>query len=333
MRIQSMNGVDLNRFPFEYDLTWMSFFQNAAGRTYTRYGGRDDEGPESQLNQRSLVRVMRQVLDLHQTGDVKPPSQYEPVDVAVYRTEDIPTMKQMLAKRKVKCIHCHDVKSTQLKNLRRDGKFDRKMIFTYPSPANLGIQLNPTAQNEVESVDGRSAAQISGIEKGDVIKKMDGQRVLTFADATRILELTPESGNLSVQIERDGKMLEKTIKLPRDWRISGDPSWRESTHVAGPNSGFWAVELNDQQRKRLRIANDQLALKATAIWGGWTRRAGVKHGDIVISIDGISRKMGIKQLQTYLQMNKNWGDAVPLVVVRGGQRKKLTMKLPDRPTD
>ena len=73
-----MNGMNLNQFQFEYDLTWMAFFQNARGRTYTRYGGREDHGPESHLTKASLVRVMKQVLELHKTDSVQPANRYEP---------------------------------------------------------------------------------------------------------------------------------------------------------------------------------------------------------------------------------------------------------------
>jgi len=328
-----MNGVDLNRFPFEYDLTWMSFFQDSKGRTYARYGGREDSGPESQLNQESLVRVMQQTLDLHKTGSVKPPSRYEPDPESAMTPEQIPTMKQMMAKRKVKCIHCHDIKSTQLKNLRRAGQFKRDMIFTYPSPRNLGIQLDSIAQNQIKSVAQGSPASSAGLQAGDTLKQMDGQRVLTFSDATRVLELTPENGKLTVQIQRGGKLIDTKISLPSKWRISEDPSWRESTHVAGPNSGFWAVKLNDQQRKRLRIGPDKLALRATSIWGDWTRKAGIKNGDVIVSIDGLTSEMGIKQLQTYLQMNKDWGDTVPILIIRNGKRVELSLKLPNAPKD
>ena len=326
-----MNGVDLNRFPFEYDLTWMSFFQDSEGRTYTRYGGRDDTGPESHLNQKSLVRVMKQALELHKTGSVQPNNRYEPASEDSRTPEQIPTMKQMIAKRKVKCIHCHDVKSTQLKNLRSAGKFEREMVFTYPSPYNLGIELDPLAQNQVQSVAKNSAAAAAGMEAGDTLKQLDGHRVLTFADATRVLELTPETGELTVQVQRDGQTIDSKIVLPQKWRSSADPSWRESTHVAGPNSGFWAVKLNEQQRKNLKLGPNQLALRATSIWGDWTRKAGIKHGDIVVSIDGLNSDMGIKQLQTYLQMNKDWGETVPILVIRKGKRIELSMKLPSAP--
>jgi predicted metalloprotease with PDZ domain len=328
-----MNGIDLNRFPFEYDLTWMSFFQDSKGRTYARYGGREDSGPETQLNQKSLIRVMNQTLELHKTGDVKPSNRYEPAPESSLIPEQISTMKQMLAKRKVKCIHCHDVKSTQLKNLRSEGQFKREMIFTYPSPKNLGIQLNPIVQNEIKSVVKRSPAAAAGIRAGDSLKQIDGQRILTFADATRVLELAPETGELAIQVQRQGKTIDTKIELPDQWRNSEDPSWRESTHVAGPNSGFWGVKLDPQQRKRLKIAPDKLALRATAVWGDWAKKAGVRNGDVVVAIDGLSSEMGIKQLQTYLQMNKNWGDTVPVQIIRNGKRAELLLKLPSQPKD
>ena len=65
MRVQSMNGVDLNLFRFEYDLTWMAFFMDGADNFYVRYGGREDPDAESHLTQKSLARTMRQALDLH----------------------------------------------------------------------------------------------------------------------------------------------------------------------------------------------------------------------------------------------------------------------------
>jgi hypothetical protein len=43
----------------------MAFFQNADGRTYVRYGGREDHDAESHLNKQSLLRVMSQALILH----------------------------------------------------------------------------------------------------------------------------------------------------------------------------------------------------------------------------------------------------------------------------
>ena len=65
-----MNGINLDLFQFEYDLTWMSFFMDAENRIYTRYGGRDDSSPESHLNRESLLATMKSVVMLHKLADV-----------------------------------------------------------------------------------------------------------------------------------------------------------------------------------------------------------------------------------------------------------------------
>src|SRR5262245_9123051 len=105
-----MNGANINLFQFDYDLTWMSFFMDANDRFYTRYGGREDSGPETQLTKKSLLRVMRQMLDLHKAKQVQT-SKHEPAPRETVTPEDLPSMKVMMAGRKNACIHCHDVKA------------------------------------------------------------------------------------------------------------------------------------------------------------------------------------------------------------------------------
>ena len=54
----------------------MAFLQYEQGRTYTRYGGREDHDAESHLNKNSLLRVTRQVLTLHEDKKVHPDNRY-----------------------------------------------------------------------------------------------------------------------------------------------------------------------------------------------------------------------------------------------------------------
>ena len=327
-----MNGVNIGQFQFEYDLTWMSFFLSGEGKTYTRYGGREDTEAESHLNKASLVSVMNQVLELHKTGGVKEFSQFEPSGETVAIPDDLASMKKIQAKRDNKCIHCHEVKAAKLTELRDEGKLTKDMVFTYPSPRNLGLELDSKVQSKIFEVARRSPAQKAGLKQGDVLQQLNGQRILTFADATRVLELAEDTGNLAVVLERKGKRVETEIKLAKGWRSAlSDPSWRESTHVVGPNSGFWAVELSKTERSRARITNQKLGLRVNVIWGAWAKQAKLKRGDVVLAIDGQTNAMGIKQLQTYLQMKKEWGDTVEIVVLRKGKRVSLKMKLPDGP--
>ncbi|MFT5300449.1 MAG: hypothetical protein ACI814_001226 [Mariniblastus sp.] len=332
-----MNGIDIGRFPFEFDLTWMSFFQTHQGRTLLRYGGRDDSSPESQLNQPSLVSAMKDALRLYEAKQLRPVNQYEPANATAFTPDDIPSIPKMLSKRQVKCIHCHDVKHAQLAELRKAGTLTKAMVFSYPSPSNLGIQLDPKQQNQIKSLTSDSTATSAGLRPGDVLQALGGQPVLTYADVTRVLELAADEGKITMDVTRTlnakPQSLSVELPLPKGWKTLGDPSWRESTHVVGPNSGFWAVTLSKTERKNLKLDDEKLGLRATAIWGQWAKQAGVKHGDIIIAIDGRTDDMGIKQLQTHLQMNRNWGDTVSLTVLRKRKPMVLSMKLPPQPKD
>ena len=334
VRIQSMNGVNINQFQFEYDLTWMSFFQNAAGHTYTRYGGREDHDAESHLTKASLLRAMGQVLELHKANKVQSASRYEPIARSVRTPEDIPPMKRMLASRKEsKCIHCHDVKVAQLRDLRDRGQLRKDMVFTYPSPGKVGIQVDRDAQNVVRNVAPKSPAAVAGIRKGDVIQSADEHRILTFADFTRVLELTPRQSSLKIKINRDGRIVGTSLRLSGGWRKDRDVSWRASLEGVGPSAGFWGAKANDQQRRRLNLGKNDLAMRVTFIWASWTRQAGIRNGDVVVAIDGEKADMNIRQLHAHLQLNKDWGDIVPLMIRRNGKELKLTMRLPTSPPE
>ena len=329
-----MNGVNLNQFQFEYDLTWMAFFQNSEGRTYARYGGREDHDAESHLNKTSLLAVMHHVLRLHREGSVQPDDRYEPIATSMHRPEDIPSMKDMLSKRKMKCIHCHDVKAAMLREQRARGQLRKEMVFTYPSPRRLGIHLDPVIQNRVRKVDEDSAGHMAGIRPGDLIQTIDDHKVMTFADVTRVLELAPKFGGLlQFSCLRNEKSIVSTVRLPDGWQTGGDPSWRSSTGSVGPSSGIWGVRANDDQRKAIGIDADGLAMRVTFIWAPWAKKSGIKLGDFIVSVDGYKKDMTIRQLQSYLHLNRNWGDTITVTVRRDQRDMDLTFEFPADPPD
>jgi predicted metalloprotease with PDZ domain len=330
--MQSMNGVNINLFQFERDLTWMSFFMDAHDRFYARYGGREDVEPESHLTKASLLRVMNQVLELHRRGEIQK-SRYEPAAQPGRTPEEIPTMNALMAPRKEnKCIHCHDVKVAELKHLQSLGRFQRAMVFTYPAPSAVGLDLDSDAQNLIRAVAAGSPAQQAGVQASDILISADGQRILTFADFTRVLELTPAESTLPLKLRRGNKEVEATLKLSGSWRRTPDPSWRESLHVAGPNGGFWGKKLLDDERKAYSLEPGRMSVLVTFIWGDHTRRAGLKEKDVVIKFDGMTRDMTIPQLHAHLNLNRDYGDTIPLTVRRDGKDVDLTMILPkERP--
>jgi hypothetical protein len=331
VRIQSMNGVNIDLFQFERDLTWMAFFMDSNDRFYARYGGRDASHAESHLSRDSLLRTMRDVLELHRSNAVQA-GRYEPTAGTPRTPEEIPPMKRMLDRRKEnKCIHCHDVKVAELRHLQTQGQFSRGLVFTYPTPAAVGIQLDRDSQSTVTSVIAESPAAAAGAKPGDQLLEADGQRILTMADLSRVLERSGSDATLPLKVQREGRMVSLQLKLTGNWRQSEDPSWRESLHVAGPNGGFWGERIQPAERGKLGLPADKMAVRVTFIWGDHARRAGLKVGDLVVALDGNRLDWGIRQLHAHLNLHRNYGDTVPLVVSRQAQELTLHMKLPAQP--
>jgi predicted metalloprotease with PDZ domain len=326
-----MNGVDLHLFQFERDLTWMAFFMDAADGIYTRYGGREDSHPESHLNKESLVRVMQHVLDWHKGKKVKTVQPKAAAD-SPRTPEEIPTMKAMMASRKEnKCIHCHDVKVAALRDRQANGQFNREMVFTYPPPSTVGLVLNPQVQNQVESVRANSPAEKAGLRTGDLLLSLDGQRVFTLADFQAALEPHKQPATVPLELKRGDQTIRTTLTLAGNWRRSPDPSWRESLHVAGPGAGFWGERLKPDEKQKFGFAPADLAVRVTAIFGAHAREAGVKNGDIVVAFDGLRDDMTILQLHAHLQLDREYGATIPLVVRRDGKDQELTLNLPKEP--
>lgn len=325
-----MNGVNLGLFQFEYDLTWMSFFMDSHDRFYARYGGREDRDPESHLSKASLLHTMHAVLALHKDGNVQT-SRYEPNGKEVRTPEQIPPMKAMMARRKEQCIHCHDVKVAGLRHEQMLKTFDRGRIFTYPAPSAVGVEVDADVQNRVKAVVAKSAAERAGIRAGDELLSVDGHRVLTLGDFTRVLELTPKEARLPLTLRRGSDAVRATLELSGDWRRTADPSWRDSTHVAGPNGGFWGVKLTAEERKKLGLAPSGMALRVTAIWGEHPKKAGLRNGDVITSVDGQAGDLTIRQVHTHLQLHRHYGDTVPLQVHRSGKLELLRLALPSQP--
>src|SRR5262245_35378335 len=222
----------------------------------------------------------------------------------------------------------HIMKVAELRHLQAQETFTRDLVFTYPAPSAVGLATDPKEQNRVAAVTAGSPADRAGVRAGDVLLSADGQRLLTLGDFSRVLELTPKEAALPLELRRGDETVKATLKLSGDWRRTPDPSWRESLHVAGPGAGFWGAKLKPDERQKLGLPADGLALRVMHIWGDHARQAGVRNGDVVVEIDGVRKDLTIRQLHGHLQLHRDYGDTITLAVLRDGKRQELTMRLP-----
>jgi S1-C subfamily serine protease len=235
----------------------------------------------------------------------------------------------MLARRREQSIHCHDVKNAELRGLQELGTFRRELIFTYPTPSTLGLDIDPDDQQGVRSVQAESPAAQAGVLAGDTITRLGDRRVLTLGDMAQVLEHVQGETKLPLELRRDGKSVQTTLTLPPHWKRTSDPSWRPSVELAGPNLGFWAKQLSEPEKQAANLPTDALALKVTFLFPNHPtpKEAGLRLGDVLIELDGRRDAWTTRQMHAYTQINHEFGDKVPAVVQRNGEEHKITFNL------
>jgi len=212
-----MNEVDIGLFQFDWDLTWAGMFLNASDRIYSRYGGRDAQSAEGRLSVAGLKYTMRHVLQYHK--------QQSSSATATTRRPTLPG--DWFTVKGNGCLHCHQVWEGLRKRLRQEGRFSPDMLYVYPLPENVGLQLDVTAGNKVIAVTPNSPAQRAGIQAGDVIDSIHNVKIFAQGDVMWALHNAPAEGKVTVRYMRGSNAQTATLELTRGWKRT-DLSWRPS---------------------------------------------------------------------------------------------------------
>lgn len=324
VRITNFRGVDMNRFRFDYDLTFAVLLMDADGHTYSRFGTRDAKSETDRMSIPGLKGTMRAVLALHRNWQAHAAD--KPVQKERFTLDDIPAFAHRTAA-KQECAHCHFANNFRFAQLRAEHRFSKEMLFQYPLPENIGVTLDVDSNNRVKSVQPASPAQQAGIKPGDVITRAGSTSVLTCSDLQFALNSLPDPGTVTLQLTRGGRSLPAAVlHLPHGWRRT-DISWRASQDSIPPTVGFWGEPLDEEQRQQRGLPADKLALRATFLFPGaeWAKtRGGLQKEDVIVGVNGRELpNMTIRQFHSYFRLTFNVGDTATLNVLRGGQRLAL----------
>jgi membrane-associated protease RseP (regulator of RpoE activity) len=326
VRITNFRGVDMNRFRFDYDLTFAILMMSPEGHVYSRFGTRDAKSETDRMSIAGLKHTVRQVLALHRQ---RPPVSSAGDPLPRFTLDDIPAFSSSNAA-KQKCAHCHFAHNFRFEQMRNEGKFTKAQLFQYPLPENIGVTLEVDRNNVVQSVRPGSPAQRSGVKAGDMIVGAGQTPVLTTADLQFALNSVPDAGTVKLDLERGGQHLRPAaLRLPRGWRRT-DISWRASQDGVAPTVGIWGEALDGEQKKQHGLPPDRLALRVTFLFPGpaWAKtRGGLQKDDVIVGINGRqSPPMTIRQFHAYFRLNFDVGQTQTLNVLRGEQR--LAIKAP-----
>jgi hypothetical protein len=343
----STNGLDLSLFQYDTDQSFAVFMLNAEGTIYGRFGTRSHRTEwYGDVSLPGLAKALRGALDLHADypanrallegkrggrPEVASPEQY-------------PSLKDKFTDRlnyegdvAKSCIHCHQIGDAQ-----REYYWSQRLpiptqvLFPYPHPKSIGLILDPKERATVQTLEEGSLAEASGLRVGDKITQFGGQPPLSFADVQWVLHQTDErGGTIPMMVDRDGNMMELSLRLPAGWRKSGDLSWRVTSWglrrmIAG---GMVLEAIDDSGREERSIGEGKMALRVKHVgrYGphGAAKRAGIQPDDLLIAYDGRDDLMTETELFDYAINHHHHGDKVQLVVRRGDE--ELSMQLPIQP--
>ena len=341
----STNGLDLDLFQYDTDQSFAVFLLNADGTIYSRFGTRSHRTEwYGDVSIKGLAAAMKEVLKLHQDyPENKSLFAGKRGESLEFKSPELyPALKDKFSDRLnykgnvVKsCIHCHQIGDARREYYRNQGKqIPDEILFPYPHPKVVGLKLDPDQTGVIAKVFADTAAKQAGLVAGDQIETMDGQVVLSIADAQWVLDQTsPAGGKIDIVYKRGGQQQQTQLVLAEGWRQADDISWRVSSwpYRRMVTGGMLLVDLDDQQRSQLNLADDKMALRVKHVgqYGAHAaaKKAGVKPNDIVIQYDGRSDLMTDSELLAYGIKTHQVGDRVKLTVQRGSQQKTFTLPI------
>lgn len=315
VRLTRIEGLDLNLFEFDFDLTLMMFFMNAEEKIYARYGGRDSQNADNRQSLPGLRYTMQSVLAMHRQKT----KEFAP------RTANESTVTSRRSGGRG-CMHCHQVKERENTALTRAGKWDRDLVYRYPIPDNLGLLLEVDRGNIVKSTKEGSPAAKAGLRKGDLIRQLAGIPVHSFGDAQFALDRNRKNKALAVSWQRGDEISQAQIELPQDW-YKDDFSWRRSVRrwIASPR--LYGKDLTVQEKKDLGLSEKQLAYRPSTPLHSHVQKAGIREGDIVLGVNDVILETDVNGFYAHVARNVLADDRVNINVLRAGKRLKIPMIL------
>jgi predicted metalloprotease with PDZ domain len=334
VRIIQTNRLDLKLFQYDFDMSWAAMFLNADGAIYGRYGTRNASGPgsDSILSAAAFAKAAKRALDLHQAYPANqkqlaaksgPEPEYEVPTQVPGLTE-----KPAAANVRQECIHCHMVKEFALRAKWETGKLTAGDLYVYPMPQRIGLTMDQNDDLKVAAVGEGSAADEAGIEAGDSLLALDGQPLVSMADMQWVLNAAPEEVKMPVVFTRGNEKIRSMLNLSGDWKKS-DIGWRASSWYA-LRQGVKFEPLPAADKKSRGIDDDALAMVVKGLFGKGgpkVQQAGLKMNDVIVAVDDKTQAMTESDFLVYLRLTHGPKDSVKFTVLRGDERRDLTVPL------
>jgi serine protease Do len=137
-------------------------------------------------------------------------------------------------------------------------------------------------------------AEKAGIEQGDVIVEFDGKKVADSKALPLIVATTPVDKNVTVKLLRDGKVIDRQVKVgemeEKGVKVSRTPSSHKSLGITVQN-------LTPEIARQLGVKKDTGVVVTGVEPGSPAEEAGIRTGDVIQQVD----RKPIKNVEDFVQ--------------------------------
>lgn len=232
-----------------------------------------------------------------------------------------------------------DLVKSVITDLIQNGKISRGqigvMIRSVDELMAKSLGLNDVAGVLVNDVIKNSAADKAGIESGDVILELDGKTLSTSNELQSIVAKKKAGDNVNMVIWRDGKKINKQVKLqPRETKddiASKEASKGDDEDMTdNANSlnfdklGFTVKPLTADDKDNYDVQNGVIISKVDR--NGEAIKRGIVPNGIIIKADR-TKITSMKELKKVLSEKKS-GDAVMLQIKYKDSNRIVALEIP-----
>ncbi|UGQ45149.1 DegQ family serine endoprotease [Massilia endophytica] len=171
----------------------------------------------------------------------------------------------------------------------------------------------------VANVEKGSPAEQAGLKPGDVIRKLNGQKIVASGDLPALVALATPGDKVTLEVWRQGKPVTLSGKL-------GNANERRSLAVMDDDEGTAKLRLGLALRPLDPLERRQAGLPSGLVIenaGGAAASAGVQPGDVLLSVNG----RAVNSVEQVREMVGKSSKSVALLIQRGDERIFIPVRL------
>lgn len=132
--------------------------------------------------------------------------------------------------------------------------------------------------------------------------------------------LSPTGGNVGIG-----------FAIPSEQALPVIEALRKGEKVERGYIGVQISPLSEDMAESLGLAKNRGEFVQAVEPGGAADKGGIKAGDVIVSVDG--REVTPDETLSFLVANQPVGSTVPVVLIRGGKRQTVNVKVGERPSE